>query len=358
MLMNRIFTLIPLLSASLLCACSSAEENAEQKEATTGTEAVKGKDETAKKARIFFQPLEVRAESAENPLSEAKVKLGKILYFDERLSVNNDISCNSCHDLSTFGVDNLPVSPGDKGQKGDRNSPTVLNAAFHGSQFWDGRAKTIEEQAGMPVLNPVEMGVPDEAFLEKKLREIELYQQLFAEAFSGDQQPITFANIGKAIGAFERTLVTPSRFDDYLQGNVEALSAEEIKGLQVFMDAGCNSCHSGALLGGNMFQKFGTFHDYWEFTGSKKIDEGRFSQTGKESDKFMFKVPSLRNVAETYPYFHDGSVKKLEDATRIMAKVNLNKDLSSEEVSSISAFLQALTGELPEHVKERPQELL
>lgn len=353
--MNRIVRLVPFLAVTLLCACNSAEEKSEKQEVAQDAETSRQEDETTKKARLFFQPLEVRAE---NPLSEAKVKLGKLLYFDTRLSVNNDISCNSCHNLSTFGVDNLPVSPGDKGQKGERNSPTVLNAAMHASQFWDGRAKTIEEQAGMPVLNPVEMGVPDEKFLEEKLSKIELYQTMFAEVFAGEQQPITYSNIEKAIGAFERTLLTPSRFDDFLQGNDEALSAEEVKGLKVFMDAGCNSCHSGPLLGGNMFQKFGMFHNYWEFTGSSKIDEGRFSATGKESDKFMFKVPSLRNVAKTYPYFHDGSVEKLEEATRIMAKVNLNKDLSQEEVNSIASFLQALTGEVPESVQQIPEELL
>lgn len=346
------------LASVILFACGDAHKKSEQKEAVQNQESLQLEEEVGKKARMFFQPIGGSAESEDNALSEAKVKLGKILYYDKRLSVNDDISCNSCHNLNTFGVDNLPVSPGDKGQKGSRNSPTVLNAAFHTSQFWDGRAKTIEEQAGMPILNPVEMAVPDEKFLEKKLRGIDLYQSLFAEAFAGEKEPITYPNITKAIGAFERTLITTAPFDEYLNGNIEALSLEEKKGLKVFMDAGCNSCHSGPLLGGQMLQKFGMFHDYWEFTKSKNIDEGRFAVTGQEADKFMFKVPSLRNIAKTYPYFHDGSVEKLEDATRIMAKVNLNKDLSPEEISSISKFLNTLTGELPEGVKEVPQELL
>lgn len=357
--MNRNFNGFLFLSLLLLAACGEGNKQSDKKEAAISQQALKLDEELSSKASIFFQPLEAGpATSTENVLTEEKIRLGKILYFDTRLSVNNDISCNSCHNLSTAGVDNLSFSPGDKGQLGGRNSPTVLNAAFHASQFWDGRAATIEEQAGMPILNPVEMGVPDEKFLEKKLRGIALYKQLFAEVFPEEKEPVTFANISRAIGAFERTLITTSRFDDYLKGNMEALSLEEKKGLKTFMDTGCMSCHSGLLLGGNMFQKFGQFHNYWEFTGSENIDEGRFAETGREADKFMFKVPSLRNVADTYPYFHDGSVEKLEDATRIMAKINLNKDLSTEELRSISTFLKTLSGELPADVIQMPRELL
>jgi len=181
---------------------------------------------------------------------------------------------------------------------------------------------------------------------------------LFAEAFPEEQAPITYKNLSKAIGAFERTLLTPSKWDDYLSGQAEALTLAEKKGLQAFINAGCTSCHSGELLGGNTFQKFGVFHDYWTYTKSTKIDEGRAAVTKNEADKYMFKTPSLRNVAKTAPYFHDGSVADLNEAVKIMAKVNLNKDLKDGEVSSIVTFLEALTGELPEETKQEPLELL
>jgi cytochrome c peroxidase len=358
-IMKKIVLPLSVLVLALGACGGSSTKKAEQSQGTSLLEEGKKLEaEVGEKARVFFKPLISPAESPDNELTEAKVKLGKVLYFDKRLSKNNDISCNSCHNLSTFGVDNLPVSPGDKGQLGDRNSPTVLNAAFHKSQFWDGRASSIEEQAGMPILNPVEMAIPSEQYLVDKLSKIDLYKKLFADAFPGQKKPLTYDNLKKAIGAFERTLVTPSRFDEYLNGNTNALTIDEKKGLKAFMDAGCTSCHSGALLGGNMFQKFGTFFDYWEFTKSEKIDEGRFAHTGNEGDKFSFKVPSLRNIEKTHPYFHDGSVEKLEDAVKIMAKVNLNKDFTDAEVKNVVKFLQTLTGELPAEVAAMPEELL
>jgi cytochrome c peroxidase len=309
------------------------------------------------KAKSIFKPLDAVAVNPENEVTEAKVKLGKVLYFDKRLSKEGNISCNSCHNLSTGGVDNLPFSPGDDGTLGGRNSPTVFNAAFHAMQFWDGRAKDVEEQAGMPILNPVEMMIPNEAFLIDRLKGIDVYKSLFAAAYPGESQPISYTNLRKAIGAFERTLVTPSRFDDYLNGNSQALSIEEKEGMQAFMDAGCITCHSGAQLGGNMFQKFGVHADYWTATGSAKVDEGRAEVTKAEVDKYMFKVPSLRNVEKTWPYFHDGSVKELEKAVAIMAEINLNKKLSDQEVGSIVTFLKALNGELPAGVADEPAEL-
>lgn len=349
---------IPLLLLSLASGCGSTEKKETEKEKISfPSQTDNFEDKTGALTKTLFKPVPKVAVSAENELTDEKIRLGKLLYFDKRLSRNNDISCNSCHNLKTFGVDNLPVSPGDKGQKGARNSPTVLNAAFHNSQFWDGRASSIEEQAGMPILNPIEMAIPDKEYLIKKLSGITLYKEGFATAFPKDKQPLSYENLEKAIGAFERTLVTPSRFDEYLEGKTEVLTKEEKKGLAVFIESGCASCHSGPLLGGNMYQKFGLYGDYWTLTKSKTIDNGRFDQTKQESDKFVFKVPSLRNIEKTGPYFHDGSVANLKDAIKIMSALNLNKELTDEEIKNIEAFLKSLTGNLPEDVSVKPKEL-
>jgi cytochrome c peroxidase len=313
--------------------------------------------EIGAKARSTFQALAVKADNPNNPVTEPKVKLGKMLYFDNRLSKDETQSCNTCHDLNTFGVDRKPTSPGDNGGLGPRNSPTVLNAALHTTQFWDGRAKDVEEQAGMPITNPVEMAIPNENFLVKRLAGVELYQKMFKEAFPDDSKPLTYDNIEKAIAAFERTLLTPSKFDAYLKGNANALSLEEKKGLKTFMEVGCTTCHMGSLLGGNIMQKFGVYGNYWEMTGSDPIDEGRFAETKNEAEKYMFKVPSLRNVAETYPYFHDGSVDNLEEATKIIAKLNLNIDLTEEQIKDLTTFMMALTADIPEEAKQVPPEL-
>jgi cytochrome c peroxidase len=309
------------------------------------------------KARSAFQPLAVSAESTANPLTDAKVKLGKVLYFDNRLSKDQTQSCNTCHDLNTFGVDRKKTSPGDNGGLGDRNSPTVLNSALHTTQFWDGRAKDVEEQAGMPVLNPVEMAIPNEKFLMDRLSKVDMYKTMFTEAFPGEANPLTYTNLRLAIAVFERTLLTPSKFDDYLKGNANALTVQEMKGLKSFIEVGCTTCHMGSLLGGNIFQKFGVYGNYWEHTNSNPVDPGRFKVTQNEADKYMFNVPSLRNVAETYPYFHDGSVQTLEEAVKVIAKLNLNIDLTDEQVSDISFFLKALTADILEEAKQIPPEL-
>lgn len=282
------------------------------------------------------------------------IKLGHALYFETNLSLQGNNSCNSCHNLSTFGVDNLPTSPGDKGQNGDRNSPTVLNASLHASQFWDGRAKDVEEQAGMPILNPVEMAIPNEKYLIDKLSKSDLYTSLFKKAFPSAETPLTYKNLRVALGAFERELLTPSRFDKYLDGHHEALSLQEKKGLLIFINVGCTNCHSGVALGGNMFQKFGVHKNYWQVTGSKKIDVGRITVTKEATDKHVFKVPSLRNIDKTQPYFHDGSVSDLKRAVEIMADVQLNVKLSPEELDNITAFLKSLTGEVPAKYQQAP----
>jgi len=330
--------------ALLAIACSPADDVGDVAQAPQAAPSI---NDLWEQANIRFNPVPATAENPDNPLSAAKVALGKALYYDTRLSEDGTISCNSCHDLATFGVDNEPTSDGVGGQLGDRNSPTVLNAAFHQSQFWDGRAKDVEEQAGMPILNPVEMAIPSKEFLVDRLSGTEDYPPMFAEAFPGEGEPLTYRNIEKALGAFERTLITPSRFDAYLEGDKEALNEQELAGLEKFIQLGCTTCHNGVNIGAYSFQKFGLFGNYWEHTGSEKVDEGRFAVTENEGDKFVFRVASLRNVAETGPYFHDGSVETLEDAIRVMVKVQLAMDLSDEEIESLAAFLKSLTGEVP-----------
>lgn len=357
--MNRFW--LPIAVAAIgLVGCGQSPEDAEKARlAAEQAESAMLEAEIGDMARGMFSPLPQNADNPDNPTTKEKVKLGQVLYFDKRLSLDGTQSCNTCHDLATFGVDNKRTSPGDQpGAIGTRNSPTSLNAALHTSQFWDGRAKDVEQQAGMPITNPVEMAIPSEDFLIKRLKEIDLYRKLFAEAFPDQKDPITYRNLEKAIGVFERQLLTPSKWDSYLGGQAWALSLEEKKGLQTFINVGCTSCHGGALLGGNMFQKFGVHHDYWEYTKSDSIDKGRFDVTAQESDLYMFKVPTLRNIAKTAPYFHDGSVAELPEAVRIIAKVNLNKDLTDAEVSSIVTFLEALTGELPVELTQEPLELL
>lgn len=335
--------------ALFLNSCSSQPEQKQE----VSTENEEAKIDAEIKPRLSaFAALTAVAENPDNPITDAKVKLGHALYFDTRLSKEGKISCNSCHNLETFGVDNLPTSPGDAGKNGDRNSPTVLNAALHTTQFWDSRAKDVEEQAGMPILNPVEMEIPDEAFLVKRLSTVPEYKQLFNEAFPG--KGITYENMRKAIAAFERKLITPSRFDKYLAGDNTALTLDEKKGLNNFIKIGCTTCHNGVTLGGSMMQKFGVHREYWTLTESKKIDEGRAAVTKQEGDKYMFKVPSLRNIEKTHPYFHDGSVVDLKKAIQIMAVAQLAYRMSPEEINSVEAFLKSLTGDVPAEYKKAP----
>ena len=344
--MNKILSFFVL--ATLLSACNSNSEPASVQ--VDGSEY----DFALREHMFLFEPLPTNAANENNLRTEEKVALGHALYFDTRLSLTGNNSCNSCHNLSTFGVDGLPTSEGDNGGFGDRNSPTVLNAAFHGTQFWDGRAKDVEEQAGMPILNPVEMAIPNEDFLVERLKGIELYNKMFAKAYPGEAEPLTYKNIQNALAVFERELITPSRYDAYLAGDKTALSKQEKQGMMSFVINGCTTCHNGALLGGNALQKFGVYDDYWKHTKSEKIDEGLAAITGKPEDKYMFKTPSLRNVAETGPYLHDGSVADLKEVIRIMGKVQLMKELSEKEIDNIAAFLSATTGTFPEKYKTAP----
>ncbi|MEW6745802.1 MAG: cytochrome-c peroxidase [Planctomycetota bacterium] len=290
----------------------------------------------------FQPPLPDAIESPDNPITAEKVALGKMLYHDKRLSKSQEIACNSCHLLTKSGVDNQPTSPGHNGQLGTRNSPTVYNAAGHLSQFWDGRAETVEEQAKGPVLNPVEMAMPDETYVLQVLNSILQYVEMFKAAFPGAADPVTYDNMAKAIGAFERKLVTPSRWDDFLMGNHSALTDAEKQGFNDFVDANCIQCHTGTYVGGNSYQKAGNVIPW-----PNQKDFGRFDVTKKEADKFMFKVPSLRNVEKTSPYFHDGSVKDLHEAVKMMAYHQTGKQLAAEKIDSIVTFLKSLTGKLP-----------
>ncbi|WP_419172666.1 cytochrome-c peroxidase [Halobacteriovorax sp.] len=268
------------------------------------------------------------------------IHLGKKLYFEKKLSINNTISCNSCHKLDEYGVDGEPTSPGHDGTRGGRNSPTVYNAALNFAQFWDGRAKDVEEQALGPILNPVEHGLASAEDAMKKIDTKE-YRSLFKKAF-GDEKSFTFKNVGVAIGAFEKTLLTPSRYDDYLKGNYDALTYKEKVGLKKFNEIGCTTCHTGANVGGEMYQMLGLAEPY------PTKDTGRMEVTGDEMDKFFFKVPSLRNITKTGPYFHDGSLKTLDETIDVMAKYQLGIEITKEDRESIKAFLGALEAkELP-----------
>ncbi len=279
-------------------------------------------------------------------INENLVDLGKELYFDKQLSKDGNISCNSCHNLDTYGVDNLATSPGDLGMLGGRNSPASIYAATHKMQFWDGRAADVEQQAGMPILNPIEHNIPSKEFLVNRLKAIPAYQEKFKRAFPNEANAITYDNLTKAIGAFERQLMPVSRFDNWILGDDKALTAKELVGMQTFMDVGCVSCHSGISLGGESLQKFGVHANYWEYTKSKNIDKGLFDITKKPDDLYVFKVPGLRNIEKTYPYFHDGSVKDLSEAVKIMGKVQLNKDLNETQIENIVAFLSSLTADV------------
>lgn len=289
-----------------------------------------------------FAALPAVIESADNPITDEKVTLGRTLYFDKRFSKNHDLSCNSCHLLTQYGVDNKATSPGHKGQLGERNSPTVYNAAGEFVQFWDGRAPTVEEQAKGPVLNPVEMALADDKAVLAVINSIPEYIEMFKKAFPADAEPVTYDNFGRAIGAFERKLVTPSKWDKFVAGDMAALNDAEKAGFKKFVEVGCTACHTGALLGGHMFQKLGLVKPWPD-----DKDPGRAKVTQNDADKMFFKVPMLRNIEKTGPYYHNGSVATLEEAVKLMGEHQLGKTLSDADIASIVTFLKTLTGELP-----------
>ena len=298
-----------------------------------------------------FAPIPARVEATDQPITDAKIALGRALFYETRLSVSHDVSCNSCHALNAWGADGRKVSLGHDGKAGTRNAPTVYNAAGHLAQFWDGHARDVEAQAKWPILNPLEMGMPDSEAALKRLRESPTYVASFRAAFPGERQPLTYDNVGRAIGAFERRLVTPSRWDTFLVGNSTALTAEERQGLRTFIAAGCQECHNGTYVGGGEFMKAGFVKPWFS-----QADSGLFAVTHNLNDLFVFKVPSLRNVEKTGPYFNDGSVANLSEAVRLMAHHQLGKDLSPDQVQSIVTWLKSLTGEIPARYIAFPQQ--
>jgi len=353
---------------SIVAACQSSC-NREQARVIEDDDAAMTADITTE-LLSDFSPLPADIIRPDNPITEPKVTLGRMLYFDKRLSADQSVSCNTCHKLDAFGVDNKVVSDGIKAQKGKRNSPTVLNAAGHFLQFWDGREPDIEAQVKGPITNSVEMGMAGAKAVESALHAIAGYESLFKAAFPTDDNPVNFDNLALAIGAFERKLVTPARWDTFLKsyekGNAEgrdAITDEEKIGFKTFVETGCPTCHSGAFVGGHMFQKLGLVHPWIRHTISNsgtettdatpKSDLGKFEVSGVESDKMLFKVPSLRNVEHTAPYLHDGTEPDLKQVVIKMAHHQLGRDINDVQATSIVTWLKTLTGQVdPELIKE------
>lgn len=307
-----------------------------------------------KEAQRIFQPLPKSMATAEYPVTPDRVILGRKLFFDPRFSLDGTVSCAHCHQPALYGTDALAKSKGVKSLNNPRNAPTVLNAALQFTAHWRGDRKNVEDQATKALIGPPSFGEPDYTSAMAKIKAIKEYGPLFAKAFPHDKDPISAENWGLAIGAYERTLVAPAPFDGYLHGNSKALSPAAQAGLRKFISIGCTTCHNGVGVGGAMFQKFGLMEDYWTATGSKEPDKGRFDVTHNAADMYVFKVPSLRNVAMTPPYFHDGSVATLPEAVHVMARVQLGKTLTDEDAKEIVAFLSSLTGELPKDFAEAP----
>lgn len=282
--------------------------------------------------------------SPDNPITPEKVKLGNMLFFASRIAIDRTVSCAKCHPPGLYAADGLRKAIGNRCKENPRNSPTILNAADQISAHWIGNRTSVEDQARQAVTGPPAFGMPNNEAVEKVLKGMKDDVILFKAAFPNDKEPVTVENFAKAIGAFERTRMTPAPFDDFLQGNAKVLTDQQKRGLKTLMDMGCMTCHFSPYLGGKRYQKFGILESYQKYTKSVQVDEGRFAVTKNEADRFVFKVPVLRNVAMTPPYFHDGSVDRLADAVVIMAKVQLGRDLMTGIADDIAAFLRSLTG--------------
>jgi cytochrome c peroxidase len=307
-----------------------------------------------------FQALPSKAPvPKDNQMTPAKIELGKTLYFDPRLSHNGTISCNTCHNVMAGGDDSRATSVGINGQKGGRSAPTVWNSGFLPVQFWDGRAPTLEAQAKGPVTNPIEMGMKNHDVAVERLSKIPGYVEMFKKAFPKEANPLNIDNAAKAIATYERTLITPnSRFDKYMKGNKKALTAQEIRGMKLVEEVGCTACHYGPNFTGSLteanYQKFPQnpnkeIEKKYNFTE----DLGRYEITKQDEDKNVYRVQTWRNVALTAPYFHNGAVKTLDEAVRVMAKLQLDVDLKEDQVQDIVAFLNSLTGEFPRQTMPR-----
>jgi cytochrome c peroxidase len=306
-----------------------------------------------KQAQELFRPLPSGLSDAEIRGSKDRAYLGRLLFFEPRMTVDGTVSCATCHQPSLYGTDALATSIGVKQRLHPRNAPTVLNAALNFVNHWRGDRESVEDQAMQALSAPISSGHDERAVVDR-LERIPGYAPLFKAAFPGERSPITAKNVGTAIGAFERTLLTPSPFDAYLGGNVNALSAPAQAGLRKFVTSGCVACHRGVGLGGDMYRKFGVREDYWTVTGSREVDKGRVDVTKDPADLYVFRVAGLRNVAMTPPYFHDGSVAALPDAVKIMARVQLGVSLNDRDTGDIVAFLASLTGELPTEFANAP----
>ncbi|WP_411832498.1 cytochrome-c peroxidase [Pseudoxanthomonas mexicana] len=297
-------------------------------------------------ANALFSPIQATVtEVRGQPISAEQVELGKLLFFEPRLSRSHVISCNTCHNVGTGGADNVPTSIGHGWQKGPRNSPTVLNAVFNVAQFWDGRAADLKEQAKGPVQASVEMNSTP-ALVEETLRSIPAYVEAFGRAFPGEKDPVNFENMARAIEAYETTLTTPdSRFDQFLAGR-DSLDRDELKGLSLFIEKGCIACHSGTNIGGQAYYPFGVVQK----PGADILppgDKGRFAVTNTASDEYVFRAAPLRNVELTAPYFHSGEVWDLEQAVAIMGSSQLGQELEPGDAKAIAGFLRTLTGRQP-----------
>ena len=357
----RYLVVFPALALGWACTPGdSTSDAAAETDAVTRAEAA---SPLMQRAQALFEVVPAGAPELEgNPITPVKVELGKRLYFEPRLSQSWLISCNTCHNLGLGGVDLMETSIGHGWQAGPRNAPTVLNSVYNLAQFWDGRAADLMEQAQGPVQAAVEMSSTPERTVET-LRSIPEYVAMFGTAFPDDADPVTFENMARAIEAFEATLVTPnSPFDLYLSGGQAALAEEEKAGLTLFMDSGCTACHGGILLGGSSYQRFGAVRN----PGVELLppgDRGRFNVTGDPNDEFAFKVPVLRNVELTAPYFHTGKVWGMEEAVGVMGEAQLGREFTAVERAQITSFLASLTGEQPEvdypvlpvHTADTPQ---
>ena len=297
-------------------------------------------------ALSYCRPIPIKFNSAKETIkTQAKISLGKKLFFEPRLSLDGQQSCNSCHQLSTYGVNRSAQSRGHGVYPIRRNVPTVFNSSLHLAQNWDGRISSLENQAMELILTPGVSLVEGQSTILKRIQSIPDYQKAFEQAFPERNGEISLKNIGQAIASFERTLLTPAPFDSFLRGEASALSNKQKEGLRLVMNYGCIACHGGPSFGGGMFQKFGLLQPY-----SNTQDMGRYHITKQEEDKFVFKVPSLRNIAKTAPYFHDGKTISLKDAIKTMDKYQLGQNLSPETIEKIGAFLESLTGKIPESV--------
>lgn len=307
-------------------------------------------DSLRDQAKNLFQPIPQTPPALPgNAATPDKLALGKMLYFDPRLSESHNISCSTCHIIGMGGSDGRSTSIGHNWQRGGRKAPTVLNAVFNKAQFWDGRAADLKEQAGGPIVNPVEMGITKQHAIEQ-LQGIPGYVEAFKKAFPGEANPMVYDNIGKAIAVFEATLITPGApFDRWLKGDDKALTETQKQGLKIFVDKGCSACHNGVNVGGGMYAPFGVVQKPgWEYLPPD--DRGRFAVTKTVSDDYVFKVPTLRNVELTAPYFHSGHAWDLKQAVAVMGESQLGQKLSESEIDKVTEFLKSLTGRQPEVV--------